>query len=314
MFVINTITLGLNYHHIFSPFSSEMPEPVGRLEMITTAALLALSGIATCGIAPLFVFRTAYSKLARIERKQVYQQLLKQYYSNPTFDVQPTLNVQRPPKKWVGTAKILNIETHTELAVKIFKEKLSCGRKRYCVVIDDDTSEEKIIGDMIIEWIRLNKAGELASENHSKISPSSRLYKYENPEDNGKSSKIYIEEIQNRLKTLFKGVGSVLMQVAMEKAHLKNCEGRILLEACWNSHSFYYKLGFRSGDKEKNQAIADEIKDAKEKGRPINTTDLGSMMMYHPRAAIKEWMVKIAQAPLLNATKAKTPCSLVIST
>lgn len=133
--------------------------------------------------------------------------------------------------------------------------------------------------------------------------------------------KIYLSTINN-LEGIkpegdksFKGIGTVLFQVAMEYSFERKCEGRIQLTAVENSHGFHYLQGMRTMGRSTpdechkvDTQISEElekVKKAKEKGENLtaDTESLYVVEMYMSEEGIEMWKKKIAENPILFATQ-----------
>lgn len=100
------------------------------------------------------------------------------------------------------------------------------------------------------------------------------------------------------------GIGSVLMQAATEYGYRKGCRGRILLDASYSSHLFYYKLGMRAqNNSEKNNKLKAIYEKNKRTKIVENTSDLYAFFMYMPQEGIRKFGERIKKQPVLFKTQ-----------
>lgn len=103
--------------------------------------------------------------------------------------------------------------------------------------------------------------------------------------------RIYINRIET-CPVFFRrkmGLGTGMVQFAIEKSLAAGFEGRVGLRSVYDSGVFYYKLGFISKDPEYQK----QIEVAAREGKKINGLD-----MYLPEAAIAAWKEIIAKNPI----------------
>lgn len=127
-----------------------------------------------------------------------------------------------------------------------------------------------------------------------------------------KVGKICIEFLVSHQRTVYSGVGSRLIQVAIEESLHAGEEygGRVILKAGVGSHVFYYKQGFRCQDPSLDNVIETTIRNAKRKNVSSPATSLGQTVMYLPPSSIELWKKIIWQEPILEETKKKPPFTL----
>jgi hypothetical protein len=112
-----------------------------------------------------------------------------------------------------------------------------------------------------------------------------------------KLSMIFVEALESSYHNQYKGVGTALMQASMEYGYGKGCAGRLGLDASWDSHGFYYKLGMRTLFPPLDKRIAQSLS----KGE--KTYNLGLCSMYLPQAGIEFWKSRIQHRPIFDLTK-----------
>jgi len=100
------------------------------------------------------------------------------------------------------------------------------------------------------------------------------------------------------------GIGTCLIQRAIEESFKRGYEGRVGVSAFFNSHGFYYKLGFRSQEPLINEAVVEALQRSKVIGKPSDTLCLGEVDMFLPREAIDQWKQKIMGAPIVPEVRA----------
>lgn len=84
----------------------------------------------------------------------------------------------------------------------------------------------------------------------------------------------------------------------MEYGYAKGSEGRLILDACWDSHGFYYKLGMRTTNPQTDAKIVKRLEEFAGKERPFY--DFGSHIMYMPEEGRALWKEKIAAKPIFE--------------
>ncbi len=195
-----------------------------------------------------------------------------------------------------GIARIKDKKTGCDLQITI-----KTTYSYYGQVIFEAMKDSNSLGYLQTEWVRTSNEGNLFSEVRRCIPSFSSLSDYGDEACLGEAppSKIYVAYMKTvSAKQCYRGIGSALMQAAMEYSYFRGCEGRILLDAAWSSHGFYYKLGMRTSscDPDIDKAIEERI----ESGA---TDDFGSHYMYLQRAAREEWKTKILKEPIFQETK-----------
>lgn len=96
------------------------------------------------------------------------------------------------------------------------------------------------------------------------------------------------------------GIGKKLMQVAIERAFRK--EKDLTLNAAYNSHGFYNKIGLKAKDKYSNKILKRECSLAEIEGRVPNTGQYFSyaVPMYLSDKGKQAWRKIIQATPILS--------------
>jgi predicted GNAT family N-acyltransferase len=192
----------------------------------------------------------------------------------------------------VGVAEITIDSKKTPISIV---EKMENDLTLYGAVQEND----KLLGYITFTEVTYDtEKKKLTSPYLSIIAGDMRKYD-EELKGSSKVGRIYINYIEAYKKGC--GLGGVLMQAAIEKSILLGHEGRIQLSAAWESHAFYYKLGLRSYDDDRNKQIEEELEKAEAEKREPNTKKLGSFFMYLPQKSLPEWQEKIRKHPYLTA-------------
>jgi hypothetical protein len=167
----------------------------------------------------------------------------------------------------------------------------------------DESGKSKEVGSMALEWLRIKENGKYGSKNRGSIDYDcihpNQYYGGRKTLGGENLSKVYINEMYSTSKQKYSGVGTALFQIAIEHAYRLGCEGRLELDAAWNSHGFHYKQGMRCSYSKNDQKIVEELTDAKAAERESNTKELGSISMYMPQDGIQMWKKKIMEHPIL---------------
>ena len=118
------------------------------------------------------------------------------------------------------------------------------------------------------------------------------------------AGRVYIDLMENSTCGAYKNVGTKLHQIAVERSLQKGFQGRVQMDASWNSHGFHYNKGFRvmMGDKSEaiNQQIVNILKEAKANGTKPDTERLGAVQMYLPYNKINDFKTIISRNPILK--------------
>jgi hypothetical protein len=104
----------------------------------------------------------------------------------------------------------------------------------------------------------------------------------------------------------YRGVGTLLMQAAIEWSYIHGAEGRVGLHSTGEALGFYHKLGFQNGfrDTAMECKIENEIAQARAQQRaPKDLLDGDALLMYLPSHGIERWRQVILQKPVLTFLK-----------
>ena len=179
--------------------------------------------------------------------------------------------------------------------------------------LDKHKHAQKKLGE--ISFFRIKPTDDLKnekvySEQHRKeLNNHHPVAGYSGENNNNKAvSKIYISLMESYNKQ-YAGIGTSLMQAAIETSFHTQCAGRVSLSAAWSSHIFHYKMHLRaaSGNKRRDKMDNNELKSlAKEQDKNksrVRTDDFGSIEMCLPERSIKKWNQVITKSPVLYQTK-----------
>ena len=118
--------------------------------------------------------------------------------------------------------------------------------------------------------------------------------------EKGNIAKVWLHNVRNLSSSNYKNIG-VLLNKAIHQKFADECEGRMLIDAVRNSHSYHYKLGFRAIDPYQNGAF-DTAKNSLYakyvRNNEIPKHDLGSVSMILPEKAQELWMKEIREHPI----------------
>ena len=122
--------------------------------------------------------------------------------------------------------------------------------------------------------------------------------KYGPEENQGQPvNKIYLQALKSEDKELHKYVGYLLIKT-IQQVYREKCQGRMSVSAGYVSHGFYYRLGARALDADKNQFIANDLCESAITGKAPGTGSLMSTSMYLPETACAEWLAEIDRDPI----------------
>jgi hypothetical protein len=105
--------------------------------------------------------------------------------------------------------------------------------------------------------------------------------------------KICVDQVTNESPNLGQ-IGVILMKAAPQQ--FPNAQNRVILDAVRNTHSYYYKQGYRVSDVAKRHLNAEYARIAK--SGTIPRKDNGSVQMHLPNAARAVWSREIQEAPI----------------
>lgn len=202
------------------------------------------------------------------------------------------VSLYNPAETVVGRTTVLRKADDTKVEIVFQQATARNGAALFEAYLPQD---ENRIGFITIDWLRVEngkcKSFICKAENDSS----------EYPGVEGKINRICILNMMADREE-YKGLGTALMQVAMEYGIEKGCEGRAQLDAVRDSHVFHYKMGFRSQLPTQNVKIEAKIK----KYEGVNLKDipyeqLESMLMHLPEEGRLKWLAKIKESPILAA-------------
>ena len=108
-----------------------------------------------------------------------------------------------------------------------------------------------------------------------------------------------VSDNAQKTKREYSGLGTTLVKMAVKRSIEKGLEGRIRLEAAWNSHGFHHKNGFKVSEDstivsaEKIEREIEELIEKADRGGKIpDTRNIGSINMYLPKEKIKSLLDK----------------------
>lgn len=193
-----------------------------------------------------------------------------------------------------GEAIVYTKEDRLPVHITIRLANESDGIKKFTAYANCDGVTTPL-GHANIEWLRSLPNGNFGNEIMGNITDTSDLYDYGQEKTCEKVSKIFVEYIESSHKYL--GEGKALMQAIMEYSYMKGCEGRVMLDANWDSHGFYYGLGMRTDDVE----IDAKIKDIYLKYKKTHQLqEFTHVYMYLYQDAVQTWKTQINTNPVLR--------------
>lgn len=220
---------------------------------------------------------------------------------------------EKRPDLTVGIAIVHAVEDGQACPIVIKKAGYALQEECYIALLPPapGSNVHTKLGHIAFSWLRNLPTGSYGSE-----TCKGAIYEsYGVDASASKLNKIFVTHIENTQMRdagrKYKGVGTALMQAAVEWGLAHGCEGRTSLLAINNSHGFYYKLGMRShidDTEEHDRVIADELTAAKAEKREPNTAQkLREMQharhaqaidMYLPQEAIGQMKERIAKQPI----------------
>lgn len=114
--------------------------------------------------------------------------------------------------------------------------------------------------------------------------------------------KVFLHHLKNEDRDAHKYVGYLVIK-AIQQTFKERCQGRLFTSAAFVSHGFYYKLGARTYEAEKNQQILNSLQETALCGTRPRTGRLWTTRMYLPEGASAEWLAEIEKNPLLPPEK-----------
>ncbi|MDR3623729.1 MAG: GNAT family N-acetyltransferase [Chlamydiales bacterium] len=218
-------------------------------------------------------------------------------HSSSSTSITTSTSTTTPSTMESGIACIYSKKENEEIPVTIVRKDLNYG-----VIKFEAHLGKELLGHIKVDWIRILAGRGYGSKNYSNLSDFDDYYGY-GRKNIGEVDKIIVEELFSLQKQKYKGIGTALMQAAMEYGYANHCEGRLLLEASWKSHGFYYKLGMRTRSSDIDAKIASQLEESFDK---LNK-DHGSCVMYMPKKARQNWVEKIRAKPIFLQTMQYLP-------
>lgn len=201
----------------------------------------------------------------------------------------------------VGVATIHSKEDTFPLTLKIIEEAPRFKMRIFSAYTLIEGEGYALVGELKTTWLRTLPNGKFGSEKEGPIYGA--YANYGSAEKTNKVSKIYLKLLHSFENEIYTGIGTALMQVAIETSFYLGCEGRLILDAVFNSHPFWYKMGMRSlYDSEKDELVLHEIAQGKKERRAPRTDELNVTSLYLPPEAIALWKQRIDKAPVLFDT------------
>lgn len=234
----------------------------------------------------------------------------------PAPAVNQTQSQRSAPDLSVGIAFVYSQEEGKPVPIVIRKAEYALQEECYVALLPEDASSGRFtqLGHITFSHLRMLSSGVYGSETckgpaYESYGQDARI---------GKLNKIFITHIErtnaNETREKYKGVGTALMQAAVEWGVAHGCEGRAALLAINNSHGFYYKLGMRAHYNHiptHDAAIANELEQAQRENRkPDTATALRGMDgvgyaqgidMHFPQEAIDQMCRKIAKHAIFQS-------------
>lgn len=131
--------------------------------------------------------------------------------------------------------------------------------------------------------------------------------KYQPGRDYALNGCICIDIMMAQRNDKYRDIGTKLHQIAVERSLEQGYEGRVLIEACFSSHGFHYKSGFRPLSRECNEdgmdcaaQIETVLSNAKQQGIKPDTSHLGCIVMGLPEEKIPAWKQRIEETPIIE--------------
>ncbi len=275
--------------HVNHLFEGILCENLTLLEKIANVAF----HILTLGI-PLFIYHLMNGS-SEVQKAPDVQAMQQVRVALPVADIDADLGFA-----FLGRAAVTRIADGTSLEIQI-KKCMDVVNQTCFLATAKIAGVETKLGEVTLEWFRDRGEKPFGSENTCYgIERWNSLYGYgaETPE---KTAKIVMTNLLSYKKEEYKGVGMALTQAAIEYSYMRGCEGRLLLDACWDSHVFYYKLGMRAKHGATNQEIVRRLQERAQ--GPVADQDCGSHPMYMPQSARADWKEKIRANPIFLEVK-----------
>ncbi|MES2122535.1 MAG: hypothetical protein V4492_07145 [Chlamydiota bacterium] len=195
-----------------------------------------------------------------------------------------------------GSATIQLVSTGEQVPVTIIKNNHPSGEFSFNAY--DESGQN--IGSVDCDWYRTKENGIYGSYDCPRVVRYDPNFKY--GQDLEQANHLVIQTIDSYARNFYRGVGTVLVQAAIEYGYSLGCEGRVQLEAVRNSHCFYYKLGMRTGWEEIDEQIEKLAQTLKNREVP---KDFRAQRMHMPQEGIKMWRERISANPIFQLTALK---------
>ena len=116
----------------------------------------------------------------------------------------------------------------------------------------------------------------------------------------GTNLAVGVLKLDSYANTVFHGIGTLLMQAAMEYGLQYGCRGRIALHSESSALGFYYKIGMRTMSKRVDAIIKRSVdRTVSGTGTRVGIPLEDPEFMYLPQEAVERWQERIQRNPVL---------------
>ncbi len=207
----------------------------------------------------------------------------------------------------VGEGTVYHSENKEHRPLYITQENVQNGTHIFSAYVSHADGYQWA-GEMKVDWLRTLPTGDFGCEDRPNEYGACTRYGKKGTDLH--VSKVFIDTMNSFERETLKGVGTALMQVAVEHSMNLGCAGRIILVAAWNSHGFWYKKGMRALSNKTiectdgvirtdDERVILELEAAKSEHRKPKTKELNVILLYLPSSKISRWQDIIAASPIL---------------
>lgn len=158
----------------------------------------------------------------------------------------------------------------------------------------------RVNDDRRLGWADLHlflKENDFENADYLASIPSQKIYGRERMQQ----SKNHLDRLYNEKLDSYKNVGYLLIK-AIHQCYADKCEARMDVGAGYNSHTFYYNLGYRAISVELDDRISEAYETFHSERIISDTSQLKEVEMYLPLEARENWLKAIQENPISKHT------------
>ncbi|NGX32794.1 MAG: hypothetical protein K1060chlam4_00847 [Candidatus Anoxychlamydiales bacterium] len=183
---------------------------------------------------------------------------------------------------FLGISFVEDRDSHESKPIFIIKKQNSDKQLQFFAM---DLESKKQLGFAIVQPFSSNDE----VNKHWLNMPPKELLGYD--KEKMDVSKVILEQVTNQVHDKYKNVGVVLLKAILQHSAPNQ---RIILDSVRNTQPYYYKLGFRTVNQNRMNAIFARMA----RSKTIRNKDNGSIYMFLPESGQKQWIEEIRLNPI----------------